>query len=129
MSVFVEDAAESVASSDVEVVESARGVAGRLQAVAASLRGVPIDLEKLRQQTYYYAAGYTSGSWWRLPSTSWAVTTNIPEMRAKMEKVVADPANPKRLAPAIQGEKGDNLHPNGPGETAMGEAIDLRLFR
>jgi lysophospholipase L1-like esterase len=44
-----------------------------------------------------------------------------------MEKVVADPANPKRLAANVQG--GDNLHPNGAGETRMAEAIDLKLFR
>lgn len=44
-----------------------------------------------------------------------------------MEKVVADPGNPRRIASDLQG--GDNLHPDGRGETKMGEAIDLRLFR
>jgi hypothetical protein len=44
-----------------------------------------------------------------------------------MERVVADPANPKRLMAKLQG--GDNLHPDGRGETVMGEAIDLKLFR
>jgi lysophospholipase L1-like esterase len=43
-----------------------------------------------------------------------------------MEKTVADPANPKRLDPALQG--GDNLHPDGRGETKMGEAIPLSWF-
>ena len=32
-----------------------------------------------------------------------------------------------RLADAMQG--GDNLHPNGAGETAMGEAVPLGIFR
>lgn len=44
-----------------------------------------------------------------------------------MEKVVGDPANPKRLADPLQ--FGDNLHPNGAGETKMGEAIPLGLFK
>jgi len=44
-----------------------------------------------------------------------------------MEKVVADPADPKKLAAHYQG--GDNLHPDGRGETAMGAAIPLALFR
>ncbi len=44
-----------------------------------------------------------------------------------MERVMADPANPARLATPLQ--TGDNLHPNGEGETVMGEAIDLKLFR
>ncbi|WP_213980247.1 SGNH/GDSL hydrolase family protein [Sphingomonas sp. dw_22] len=44
-----------------------------------------------------------------------------------MEKVVGDPANPRRLADALQ--FGDNLHPNAAGETKMGEAIPLGLFR
>jgi lysophospholipase L1-like esterase len=43
-----------------------------------------------------------------------------------MEKVVADPANPKRLATELQA--GDNLHPNALGETRMGEAVPLGLF-
>ncbi|RYY24554.1 MAG: SGNH/GDSL hydrolase family protein [Sphingomonadales bacterium] len=46
-----------------------------------------------------------------------------------MEKIVMDPANPKRLATAFQGEKGDNLHPDAAGQAAMGEAIPLKLFR
>jgi lysophospholipase L1-like esterase len=44
-----------------------------------------------------------------------------------MEKVVADPADPKRLETSLQ--RGDNLHPNPAGETKMGEALPLTLFR
>lgn len=44
-----------------------------------------------------------------------------------LERVVADPNDPARLADMMQG--GDNLHPDGRGETAMGEAIPLTLFR
>ncbi len=43
------------------------------------------------------------------------------------EPVVADPADPQRLMPPLQ--LGDNLHPNGEGETRMGNAVPLDLFR
>ena len=42
------------------------------------------------------------------------------------EKFVADPANPKRLDPALQ--RGDNLHPDGRGQTRIGEAVPLDIF-
>ncbi|MES2337541.1 MAG: SGNH/GDSL hydrolase family protein [Pseudomonadota bacterium] len=44
-----------------------------------------------------------------------------------LERPVADPADPLRLATALQ--TGDNLHPNGAGEAAMGDAVPLGLFR
>ena len=43
------------------------------------------------------------------------------------DTVVADPADPQRLAPQLQ--LGDNLHPNGEGETAMGNGVPIKLFR
>lgn len=58
---------------------------------------------------------------------TWLRTAGAFDAVIDMERVVADPANPARLNPALQG--GDNLHPDGRGETAMGEAIDLKLFR
>ena len=63
----------------------------------------------------------------RVAVNEWMRTSSIFDAVIDMEKVVADPANPKRLADALQ--SGDNLHPDGRGETAMGEAIDLKLFR
>lgn len=43
------------------------------------------------------------------------------------EKAVRDPQNPDRLLAAYDG--GDHLHPGDAGYKAMGEAIDLALFR
>jgi lysophospholipase L1-like esterase len=43
------------------------------------------------------------------------------------EKAVRDPANPDRMLPAY--DSGDHLHPGDAGYKAMGEAIDLSLFR
>jgi len=40
---------------------------------------------------------------------------------------VADPADPLQLNPKL--ERGDHLHPNDDGERAMGNAIDLGLFK
>ncbi|KAI0029128.1 SGNH hydrolase [Vararia minispora EC-137] len=43
------------------------------------------------------------------------------------DKVVADPADPTRLAP--QFDSGDGLHPNVAGYTAMAAVFDLSLFK
>ncbi len=40
---------------------------------------------------------------------------------------VADPSHPDRFLP--QFDSGDHLHPNDSGYKAMGDAVDLRLFR
>jgi lysophospholipase L1-like esterase len=43
------------------------------------------------------------------------------------EKAVRDPQHPDRMLPAYDG--GDHLHPGDAGYKAMGEAVDLSLFR
>jgi lysophospholipase L1-like esterase len=43
------------------------------------------------------------------------------------DKAVRDPKNPDHMLPAYDG--GDHLHPGDAGYKAMGEAIDLSLFR
>ncbi|MBV8818310.1 MAG: SGNH/GDSL hydrolase family protein, partial [Acidobacteriaceae bacterium] len=43
------------------------------------------------------------------------------------EKAVRDPANPDRMNAAYDG--GDHLHPGDAGYKAMGDAIDLNLFK
>ena len=43
------------------------------------------------------------------------------------EKALRDPASPNRMFPAYDG--GDHLHPGDAGYKAMGEAIDLSLFK
>lgn len=77
----------------------------------------------------FEGAGYATptGEAMRVAVNNWIRTTKDVDAVIDMEKVVADPANPKRLAANLQG--GDNLHPDGRGETAMAEAIDLALFR
>ncbi len=43
------------------------------------------------------------------------------------DKTIRDPSHPTRMLPAY--DSGDHLHPNDAGYLAMGNAIDLRLFR
>ena len=43
------------------------------------------------------------------------------------DKLTRDPANPKRFNPAF--DSGDHLHPNDAGYKAMGDAIELGLFK
>lgn len=44
-----------------------------------------------------------------------------------LDKATRDPADTTRFLPAY--DSGDHLHPNDAGHRAMGEAVDLRLFR
>lgn len=76
----------------------------------------------------FQGAGYytEAGEAMRMRVNDWIRTSGAFDAVVDMEKVVADPANPKRLDPALQ--RGDNLHPNGDGETKMGDAIPLSLF-
>jgi len=77
----------------------------------------------------FEGAGYQTpaGEALRSEINEWIRTSGTFDSVVDMEKVVADPANPKRLASPLQ--EGDNLHPNGAGETKMGEAIPLKLFK
>ncbi|WP_019515597.1 SGNH/GDSL hydrolase family protein [Sphingomonas sp. Mn802worker] len=63
----------------------------------------------------------------RVAVNRWIMTGGAFDAIFDLEKTVADPADPKRLARALQ--FGDDLHPNDAGETKMAEAIPLSLFR
>lgn len=77
----------------------------------------------------YQGAGYHTpdGEALRVEINDWMRTSGTFDAVVDMEKSVADPANPKALAIPLQG--GDHLHPNGAGETRMGESIPLALFK
>ena len=63
----------------------------------------------------------------RVVVNQWIRTSGAFDGVINMDAVMGEPGHPTRLAAALQG--GDNLHPDGRGQTRMGEAIDLRLFR
>ncbi len=57
----------------------------------------------------------------------WIRTGNAFDGVIDFEKAVRDPQHPDRMLPANDG--GDHLHPGDAGYKAMGEAIDLSLFK
>ena len=57
----------------------------------------------------------------------WIRTSNAFDGVVDFDKAVRDPKNPDRILPAYDG--GDHLHPGDAGYKAMGEAVDLSLFR
>lgn len=63
----------------------------------------------------------------RVKVNNWIRTSGAFDGVYDMEKVMADPQDPKRLNPAFQ--RGDNLHPDGYGESRMGQMIPLEWFR
>jgi hypothetical protein len=84
---------------DPAAISAAHQVASRLKALAASLRGVPIDVNALENQQYYYTfpnrqVGFYPGGWWGwrpyLAIGPNQVDTNIPQIQASISKVIAD---------------------------------------
>ena len=57
----------------------------------------------------------------------WIRTSGAFDGVVDFEKAIRDPASPGRVLPAYDG--GDRLHPGDAGYRAMGEAVDLKLFR
>jgi lysophospholipase L1-like esterase len=57
----------------------------------------------------------------------WIRTSNAFDGVIDFDKAVQDPSNPDQMRPAYDG--GDRLHPGDAGYKAMGQAIDLNLFK
>jgi len=80
---------------DPVAVDASFEAAKRLRAIASSLRGVPIDMNALANQQYYYSrpsVGVMPGGWWGWQPFIFGPTqvdTNIPEIQTKMAQVVA----------------------------------------
>jgi lysophospholipase L1-like esterase len=116
-----------VKDATLPVITAAQLIAGYRQLVLrAHDHGIKVIAMTILpfEGAFYYAAEREAI---RVEVNQWIRTSGTFDAVIDMEKVVADPANPKRLSNALQG--GDNLHPDGRGETAMGEAIPLGLFR
>lgn len=77
----------------------------------------------------FEGAGYhtAAGEEIRGRVNQWILTSGEFDGVFDLAAVVADPANPRRLDPALH--RGDFLHPDARGETRMGEAIPLDWFR
>jgi len=58
---------------------------------------------------------------------AWIRTSKAFDGVIDFPKAVRDPTHPDRMLPAYDG--GDHLHPGDEGYKAMGEAVDLALFK
>jgi lysophospholipase L1-like esterase len=74
-----------------------------------------------------FAAWTTQGEAKRVAVNQWIRTPGSFDGVIDFDAALRDPANPARLAP--QYDSGDHLHPGTAGHEAMGNAVDLTLFR
>jgi lysophospholipase L1-like esterase len=79
--------------------------------------------------TPYQGAGYSTdkGEQIREAINQWIRTSSVFDGVIDFEKAVEDPANPLRFLPKY--DHGDHLHPSDTGYRAMGDAVDLNLFK
>ncbi|HTX75251.1 MAG TPA: SGNH/GDSL hydrolase family protein [Terracidiphilus sp.] len=79
--------------------------------------------------TPYGGAGYFSdkGEQVREAVNQWIRTSGVFDAVIDFDQITRDPQNPNQFNPLY--DSGDHLHPNDAGYKAMGEGIDLKLFR
>ena len=94
-----------------------------LRARQRSIKVMALTILPYQGANYYTETGEAM----RMRVNEWIRTSGAFDAVFDMEKVMADPSNAKRLDPALQ--RGDNLHPDGRGETKMGDAIPLEWFQ
>lgn len=102
-------------------------IAGHKQLIErAHARGLKIYGATL---TPYEGAAYFSpeGEAKRQALNEWIRTSGAYDGVVDMDKATRDPAAPTKFLPAY--DSGDHLHPGDAGYTAMGEAVDLALFK
>ena len=102
-------------------------IAGHKQLIErAHARGLKIYGATL---TPYEGAAYFSpeGEAKRQALNEWIRTSGAYDGVIDMDKATRDPAAPTKFLPAY--DSGDHLHPGDAGYTAMGEAVDLALFK
>jgi lysophospholipase L1-like esterase len=77
---------------------------------------------------YQGFAGWTpQGEAKRVAVNQWIRTSGAFDGVIDFDATLRDPANPSRMAP--QYDSGDHLHPGAAGHEAMGDAVELALFR
>jgi hypothetical protein len=75
---------------DPAAVEAAEAAAGRLRAIAGSLRGVPIDVEALNRKVYAYGSSPPRWQWFGWWGGQASIQTNWPQIQQKIAKVIED---------------------------------------
>jgi lysophospholipase L1-like esterase len=102
-------------------------IAGHRQLIArAHARGLKIYGATL---TPFEGAGYYTpqGEAKRQALNNWIRTSGEYDGVIDFDKVARDPASPGKFATAV--DSGDHLHPGDAGYKAMGDAVDLALFK
>ncbi|UNO40453.1 SGNH/GDSL hydrolase family protein [Streptomyces sp. MST-110588] len=89
------------------------------QAHAKGVKVIGATLTPFKGAMYYSERGEAK----RDALNHWIRTSGEFDAVVDMDRELADPADPDRLAPAY--DSGDHLHPNDAGYHAMAEAIDL----
>jgi len=74
-----------------------------------------------------FGAWTTTGEAKRVAVNQWIRTSRAFDGVIDFDAALRDPARPARMAP--QYDSGDHLHPGPAGHEAMGNAVDLALFR
>jgi hypothetical protein len=99
---------------DKDLVQFAQGVSGKMRAMAASLRGMRVEVNA-EQRTLNWnvqvnpgSSYYGSGGWggWR-PTPYWSVNSNLGEVREKQAKAVIDSTKEReQLMQSIEDDRG-----------------------
>lgn len=93
------------------------------RAHAANIKVVMGTLTPFQGSTSYSEARESQ----RQAVNRWIRTSGEPDAVIDFDQAVRDPAAPLRLRPAY--DSGDHIHPGEAGYRAMGDSIDLALFR
>lgn len=92
------------------------------QAHQHGIRVIGATLQPNEGAGYYTEAGNEV----RTGVNQWMRTSGAFDGVVDFDRVLQDPADPKRMAPAF--DSGDHLHPNDAGYQAIADAINLRLL-
>jgi lysophospholipase L1-like esterase len=93
------------------------------RAKARGLKIIGATLTPFEGAAYYTVEGEAK----RKALNDWIRTSGEYDAVIDFDKIARDPANPLRFLPAY--DSGDHLHPGDAGYKAMGEAVDLALFK
>jgi lysophospholipase L1-like esterase len=114
-------ARENALPSADDLIAAQKQVIAR--AHAAGLRVYGATLTPFEGAGYFTEVGETK----RLAINRWIRTSGAYDAVIDFDQITRDPKQPRRFLPRY--DSGDHLHPNDEGYRAMGEAIDLKLFR
>jgi lysophospholipase L1-like esterase len=104
-----------------EIIVGYKQIIARTHAAGLKIFGATI----LPYQGY---VGWTAkGEAKRLAVNQWIRTSGTFDAVIDFDRALRDPADPARLAPGF--DSGDHLHPGTAGHEAMGNSVDLTLFR